>query len=256
MTTALVSVVMPVYNAAGTLPAAIESVLAQTESRLELIVVDDCSTDSTPVILESFRRLDPRVRIVVNEQNSRRGPVEWEPRNDGLRYARAPAIAYLDADNTWRPDFLSRMLEVLRDQPSVQLVHCDSCNHYSAAEKLAVKTSDHRHLVDEGETWTVCSYERLDRALLGTQQYIDTNEMLHRTSVFERLRSLWSTAHPRRAEINRLQGGRRPQRRHNDVHLAERIIDEYGLDAVFHLPQVLVDFYYESCDRTVPTSRA
>ena len=81
---------------------------------------------------------------------------------------------------------------------------------------------------------------------LGDSQYIDTNEIMHRTSVFQRFNYLWSTFHARREVINSNQIIRKPYRRHNDLDLAERIIEEYGIQKCFHLPRTLVNFYYDS----------
>ena len=102
----LVSVVMPVWNLAPVLPTAIDSVLSQTLDDLELIVVDDASTDATADVVEHYRRADSRVRVMRNTTNSRRSNIEWEPRNNGLQLARGAFIAYLDADNAWDPTAL------------------------------------------------------------------------------------------------------------------------------------------------------
>jgi glycosyltransferase involved in cell wall biosynthesis len=245
----LVSVITPAFNAEETLPYSIESVLNQTLASFEMIVIDDASTDYTRSIAEYYAGLDSRITIVHNQRNSRMGPIQWEPRNDGLRIATGNLIAYLDADNTWRPEFLERLASILSSDASIQLVHCDSCNHYSAKEKKLVVRRDARKLVSEGETWTVFSHDDLDVNTLGSEQYVDTNEIVHRASVFEALGSLWHTYHPHRAEINRQQGGLRPFRRHNDLELFERIVAEFGAKSVFHLKEVHVDFFYPSCAR-------
>jgi len=245
----LVSVVMPAFNAEATLPFAIESVLNQSHSHLEVIVVDDASTDSTGAIARYYSRLDDRVALLTNPRNSREGPIEWEPRNDALRVANGEAIAYLDADNEWRRDFLRLLLATLLGDPNLQLVHCDSCNHYSPEETERSIAQDGRKLVSRGNTWTVFSHDELDVTKLGWEQYVDTNEMLHRSSIFERLHSLWRTTHPQRCEINQRQGGVRPNRRHNDLDLFQRVLAEFGMTAVRHVKDVLVDFYYPSYER-------
>ena len=247
--TPAVSVIMPAYNAARTLPFAVESVLCQSLSDFELIIVDDASSDLTVEIIRHYLLIDHRVKCVRNAKNSRQGPVEWEPRNDGLALATAPVIAYLDADNVWSPRFLETMNGVLAKNSRLQLAHCDSRNHYSAAEKTAVVARDKRQLVMEGGDWTVFSHAGLEVSQLGVSQYIDTNEIVHRTSVFRRLNSLWNTAHPRRVEINAGQSNSRPDRRHNDLDLVERILKEFGVGSVYHHAGVLVDFYYPSCPR-------
>ena len=67
--TPLVSVVMPAYNAAAFIEEAIDSVVNQTVQNWELIVLDDCSSDSTTAVIEKLMREDDRISLVYNEQN-------------------------------------------------------------------------------------------------------------------------------------------------------------------------------------------
>jgi hypothetical protein len=109
---------MPVFNGETHLAEAVRSVLGQTLKELEVVAVDDGSRDGSRAILERFARADPRVRLVVNDQNFG-GP---ESRNRGWRQARAPYIACLDADDVALPDRLSRQVEFLDAHPSVAAV--------------------------------------------------------------------------------------------------------------------------------------
>ena len=238
------SVVMPVYNQARTLPAAIESVLGQTLGDFELIVVDDAADDATPDVIAAYAADDPRVWPVRNATNSRRSPVQWEPRNDGLRLAGGEVIAYLDADNTWRPRYLERMVGTLSSHPWARLAYCRTRNHHARHRLPRILETDPRTVVDAGTDWVVFAPDVLDPAELGATQYIDTNEMVHRPSVFADLGGLWRTEHPRRAWVNANQGSIAPHRRHNDLDLVERIISRYGVDAVVGIDEVLVDYYY------------
>jgi glycosyltransferase involved in cell wall biosynthesis len=104
----LVSVVIPAFNEADHLATSIGSVLAQTWRNLEVIVVDDGSTDGTA---EFVRQLaEPRVRLVRQPVN--RGPSA--ARNRGLLTARGRWIAFLDADDAWRPEKISRQLQAMQ----------------------------------------------------------------------------------------------------------------------------------------------
>lgn len=102
-----VSVVMPVYNGARWLPAAVNSVLAQTLSNLEVLIVDDASTDETVRIAEEFVRRDPRVRLLCQPRN--RG--QAAARNLALGRARGDWIAPVDADDLIRPDRLRLLVD-------------------------------------------------------------------------------------------------------------------------------------------------
>ena len=106
----LVSVIMPAWNRAGTIGAAIRSVLAQTHGRFELIVVDDGSTDGTAAEVAHFLD-DPRVRLVEGAHLG-----VSAARNRGLDHARGEIVAYLDSDNRWNPWFLEVMIRFLRSR--------------------------------------------------------------------------------------------------------------------------------------------
>jgi teichuronic acid biosynthesis glycosyltransferase TuaG len=94
----LVSIIMPAYNAEKYIAASIESVLAQTYSDWELIVVDDGSTDSTATVVQEFATSDPRVRYNFQE-NGRLG----KARNTGITNSTGRLIAFLDSDDLWLP---------------------------------------------------------------------------------------------------------------------------------------------------------
>ncbi|MFQ5688779.1 MAG: glycosyltransferase family 2 protein [Gemmatimonadota bacterium] len=117
-----ISVVIPTYNYGRFLPEAIRSVRQQTVADreiVEIIVVDDCSTDETPDLLAAID--DPRLTVIRFEEN--RGIAD--ARNAGLERARGEFVAYLDADDRWKPDKLERQLEVMRAEPSVGLLFTD-----------------------------------------------------------------------------------------------------------------------------------
>ncbi len=95
------SIVIPAYNVAPYIAAAVESALDQSFTDLEIIVIDDGSTDTTPDVLETLRqrRADPRLRIVRQDNKGLSGA-----RNSGIRLARGTLIGFLDGDDLWRPE--------------------------------------------------------------------------------------------------------------------------------------------------------
>lgn len=113
-----VSVVMPVYNAEAYLAEAVESVLGQTFRDLELVAVDDASTDGGPDILEAYARKDPRVRVLRNPRNL----MISRSLNAGLARARGEYLARMDADDVSLPDRLAKQVAYLDAHPRVGIV--------------------------------------------------------------------------------------------------------------------------------------
>ena len=105
----LVSVVIPAYNAEATIRETLASALAQTFFNLEVILVDDGSTDATAAIAEGVAAEDPRVRLL---RQSNRGVAA--ARNHGVREARGGLIAFLDADDLWHPTKIAKQVEAVR----------------------------------------------------------------------------------------------------------------------------------------------
>ncbi|HEX2092345.1 MAG TPA: glycosyltransferase [Longimicrobiaceae bacterium] len=112
----LVSVILPVYNRAGCVERAIRSVLAQTYRPLELIVVDDGSTDGTREVVERF---GASLTLLVQEHSG-----AYAARNLGLRHARGELIAFVDSDDAWLPDRLAVQVPLMH-RPEVGLVFGD-----------------------------------------------------------------------------------------------------------------------------------
>jgi glycosyltransferase involved in cell wall biosynthesis len=115
-----VSVVIPTYNRADLLRVAIQSALGQTFPDLEILVVDDGSTDSTPQVVRQVR--DPRL-IYIRQPHSGLPAVA---RNTGLRQARGEYIAFLDSDDLWLPEKLALQVEYMDEHPEVGLVYANA----------------------------------------------------------------------------------------------------------------------------------
>ncbi|WP_038291622.1 glycosyltransferase family 2 protein [Zooshikella ganghwensis] len=110
-----VSVVMPVYNVEAFVADAISSVLQQTYTNFELLIVNDCSPDNSINICKRFK--DSRIKIIYHSQN--RGLAGT--RNTGIRNAQGKFIAFLDSDDLWHPDKLLRHVQHLTDNPDIGL---------------------------------------------------------------------------------------------------------------------------------------
>jgi glycosyltransferase involved in cell wall biosynthesis len=105
-----VSVVMPSYNHEKYLPEAINSVLNQTCSDLELIIVDDCSTDSSQKIIDTFQHKDKRVKPIFHNQNLGIS----QTYNDGVKHAQGKFVAFIDSDDVWVETKLDKQLAILK----------------------------------------------------------------------------------------------------------------------------------------------
>jgi glycosyltransferase involved in cell wall biosynthesis len=167
----LFSIIIPTYNRAYVLWKAIQSVIAQTEPRWEIIVVNDGSTDCTLRLLEELR--DERICVLTIEHQG-----QSAARNRGLEIARAEYIAYLDSDNAWHPNFLEIMLEAIQENGDCVLWYCGQ--NYTAWERT------------EDGKWFLISQETEPREQYNLQEVwqmkgADTNCIAHRRSIIEKI---------------------------------------------------------------------
>lgn len=112
------SVMMPVYNHAAYVGAAIESVLAQTFRDWELVVVDDGSTDESGAIVDGYAAKDPRI-VAIHQTNGGEGAA----RNRALAAARAPWITFLDSDDLWYPETLRHYADFIAAHPEATFLY-------------------------------------------------------------------------------------------------------------------------------------
>jgi glycosyltransferase involved in cell wall biosynthesis len=112
-----VSVVIPSYNYGRFIGDALASALGQTTPNIEVIVVDDGSTDHTPEVIQSYRG-DGRVVFCPIEHSG-----VAAAKNTGIRQSRAPLIAFLDADDRWLPTKLEKQLRLFRDDPELGVAY-------------------------------------------------------------------------------------------------------------------------------------
>ena len=112
-----VSVIMPAYNVAPYIEAAMDSVRAQTYQDWELLVVDDGSTDGTGSIVETYAAREPRVRLFRQSNAGISGA-----RNRALRDASGEFLAVFDGDDVWEPRYLEAQLAILRTHPEIDVV--------------------------------------------------------------------------------------------------------------------------------------
>ena len=117
----LVSVIIPAYNDADYLREAIQSALNQTHAEIEVIIVDDGSTDHTREVCESF---GSRVKYFYQENDGTQGIAA---RRQAILHSRGDAIAFLDQDDRWKPTKIQRQLEILSSHPGAGVIFTSYC---------------------------------------------------------------------------------------------------------------------------------
>lgn len=109
----LISVIVPIYNTESFLNCCIESVLKQTYYNLELILVNDGSTDNSAEICNYYKMLDKRVKIIHKENGG-----QGSARNLGIEECKGKIIAFLDSDDYWDKDYLRSLYNIMREENS------------------------------------------------------------------------------------------------------------------------------------------
>ncbi len=127
------SIVVPAFNVAKTIAETLETLLAQTVAEIEILIIDDGSTDETANVVDPFLE-DDRVRYIKQANRGLAGA-----RNTGIAEAKAPSIGFCDADDLWHPDKLRRHLEHLNTNPEVGVSYSGSQLIDDASAPLRVK---------------------------------------------------------------------------------------------------------------------
>lgn len=166
----LVSIIMPSYNTAEYITESIQSVLSQTYTEWELIIVDDCSSDNTDDVVEPFLS-DKRIKYFKNEKNSGAAV----SRNRALREAKGRWIAFLDSDDLWAVDKLEKQIKFMEDHG----YHFSYTNYEEineSGEKNGVKVTGPKKVSKTGMfnyCWPGCLTVMYDAKKVGLIQIAD-----------------------------------------------------------------------------------
>lgn len=163
-----VSVIMPTYNSADFVQASIESVLNQSYRSLELIVIDDCSTDNTRDLVQALEQKDPRVRLLVLDNNEGAGAA----RNKGVEFATGNYIAFLDSDDIWMENKLAYQIDFMNTTGAVF-----TCTDYSIIDEKGHPTGGYR------KSKTKYDYRRLLRHTPGNSTVVYNADKLGKTYI-------------------------------------------------------------------------
>lgn len=165
----LVSIIMPSYNTAKFISETIESVINQTYSNWELVIVDDCSSDDTDAVVARYE--DKRIRYLKNERNSGAAV----SRNYALREAKGRWIAFLDSDDLWAPEKLEKQIRFMEDNH-----YAFSYTNYSEIDEqsqpLGVRVTGPKRVTKCGMytyCWPGCLTVMYDAAVVGLVQIAD-----------------------------------------------------------------------------------
>lgn len=197
-----VTVLIPTYNGARFLREAIDSALGQTWEDLEVLVVDDGSTDETPSLLASY---GTRIRSIRKPNGGTSSAL-----NVGLRAARGEWIAWLDSDNMWEPTKIERQMEAARTHPAASLIYTD----YLRVDEAG------RAMGRAGGPFPPGRATRILRIL--RRMYINSNSTLIRKSVFDQV-GLFDETEPTA----------------HDLDMFLRILERYE---IAHVPEPLLKY--------------
>jgi len=173
----LVSVIIPVYNAEAYLEAAVESVLTQNYPNIEIIIIDDCSSDNSWKICCDFSSRFKKVNAFQTASNSG-GPAT--PRNIGLGKTKGKYIAFLDADDVWESNKLESQVPILNAEKDIKIV----CSYSKVVDESGSDTGVTR--TDQGSFKRVFRVFGMRRILF--YNYITMSSAVVRSEVFEQIK--------------------------------------------------------------------
>jgi len=143
--TPLVSIVLPTYNGEAYLEQSIESCLTQSYKNWELIIVDDCSTDKTPEIINNFSEKEPRIKV-IRHQSNKKLPAAL---NSGFSDAKGKYFTWTSDDNYYAPDALSTLVSYLENNKEKDLVYTDFTMVDEQGEKIGERVTERPELLLE-----------------------------------------------------------------------------------------------------------
>lgn len=141
----LVSIVVPIYNVQPYLERCIDSILNQTYSNIEVILVDDGSTDKCPIICDDYASKDQRVRVI----HKTNGGLS-DARNEGIKSAKGDVVSFIDSDDWISSSFVEIMLRVMNDYNS-DIVECDitKTHEYIEEDEIVFENKIHNYTKKE-----------------------------------------------------------------------------------------------------------
>lgn len=161
----LVSIIMPCYNAERFIAQSIESVISQTYQNWELLITDDCSTDKSTGIVESFCKKDNRIILIKSEKHQGIAPT----RNMSIEQAKGRFVAFLDNDDLWTYDKLEKQVDfMLKHKIGFSYTNYELIDNEGGCKGKIIKTAgiiDYKKYLKN--TIIGCGTVMLDREIIG-----------------------------------------------------------------------------------------
>lgn len=218
-----ISVIIPVYNGAQQLPRCLDSVCAQTHAALEILLVDDGSTDGTAEVCARYARRDGRIRVIRQENQGPSGA-----RNRGLEEAAGELVAFVDSDDWLEPDALACALAQLKQAQADVVLWC-YCREYPSGSRPV------QPLGAQGQIWRGGQTAQLFQRLLGP-----VGAQLCRPQEVDSLAAVWGKLYRRQA----VDGVRFVDTRLIGTEDALFNLEVFrGIDCAVYLPQTF--YHYE-----------
>ena len=158
----LVSIITPSYNSEQYIGQMIESIIAQTYSNWELLITDDCSTDNSYSIIQSYADKDSRIKLFKLSTNSGAGVA----RNKSIEHAKGRYIAFCDSDDWWLPNKLQIQIDFMKNN-QVQMCYSSyfTCDEENSITGIVVsyKKISYKHIIkDDSIGFLTCIYDTKD----------------------------------------------------------------------------------------------
>lgn len=164
-TSALISVIVPVYNVEKYLPKCIESIMAQTYTDLEILLIDDGATDSSGAICDEYARRDERIRVIHKENGGLS-----DARNRGIEEARGEYIGFVDSDDHIAPDMYEELYGLIC-RYGVSMSACDVCDVREGTEPAPTTKMERELLADREEAMRIVLDGRINYAYAWNKLY-------------------------------------------------------------------------------------
>lgn len=173
----MISVIIPVYKVEKYLDDCIRSVVGQSYTNLEIILVDDGSPDSCPLKCDMWAEIDDRIRVIHQKNKGLSGA-----RNTGINVARGDFVAFIDSDDFVEPTYLEKMYDALQRNPDCSIAGCSCCKYFDGE----IKPIEYDSWIFSNERY-VEPLDYADRMLLMKSQHTVWGK-LFKTSVLRNVR--------------------------------------------------------------------